>query len=112
MKFRTHNDGDIELQGTSLEGYIQATRAQLEKVFGQPLLDDGGTGSDGKVPLWWEVQFENGAVARIYVYCRPAPQMNDLVSWHVGTARAADVGLVHEAFRDALGLGVPQRKAA
>lgn len=86
LQFTTHNNAEIEIFGTSLQGHITATHKELCDIFGQPHEGDGY-----KVDAEWGVRFGDGTVAAIYNwkdgknYCgedgMPAEQIKD---WRVG----------------------------
>ena len=102
--FITHNTPVVDINGTSLQGYIQATRAQLVRVFGPPL---DYSSDEEKVTTEWHLRFADGTVCTIYDwkrYSAGAPLPNELVAWHVGSTCFAGVGLVHAEFRKAHGL--------
>jgi hypothetical protein len=108
QNFTTHNTcaALIETNGTCLCGYINATRAQLEKVFGAPVEYDEQDG-DGKVTTTWDIQFAEGTVATLYDWKRyeqGAPKDDEVIDWHIGGRGDGSVLLIHEAFRVALGL--------
>ena len=62
MNFKTHNDTDIDTNGTSYQGAIRESFEKLLEVFGAPL----GASVDNKVDVEWEIEFGNGIVATIY----------------------------------------------
>jgi hypothetical protein len=70
--------------GTSLQGYVTATRAEIEAVFGAPTI----TGEvNEKVTTEWVIRFVNGVVATIYDWKRyeqGAPEMDERIEWHIG----------------------------
>lgn len=102
MNFQTHNDKSIDLTGTQLVGYIQATRAQLEVAFGSPI--EKSSSADEPITTNWKIQFENGKVAMIYDwkrYDRGAPGADEVVDWHIGTHSKRTEWLVHDTFREA-----------
>lgn len=99
MKFQTHNDADIDVIGTSLTGSIQATRKDLEWVFGIA----GGNGGEDKLTTLWKIKFEDGTVVTIYDWRCPQPGLNQSYNWHIGSINRHGVQLVHNAFREALG---------
>lgn len=71
--------------GTSLQGYVTATRAEIEAVFGAPTMAHNDT-SD-KVTTEWNIRFVNDVVATIYDWKRyeqGAPEMNERIEWHIG----------------------------
>ena len=103
MKFRTHNNGPIDISFTSLQGYIQATRTQLESVFGAP--QDGG--GEDKVTTCWDIKFADGSIACIYDWKRyeeGAPAADEVYSWHIGARHKQVEWTVHDTFREALNL--------
>ena len=61
MKFTTHNQKEIYVNGTCLQGSIKADYHNLEKLFGEPTIGDGY-----KTDAEWEIEFEDGIVATIY----------------------------------------------
>ena len=63
MKFKTHNDSDIDICGTHLQGEIDVSYSTIVKVFGEP---DGGDGY--KSDACWGIEFEDGTIATIYDY--------------------------------------------
>jgi hypothetical protein len=63
MDFVTHHSKEININGSHLQGYIDAGYAELVALFGKP------HGSDGhKVDAEWNVEFSDGTVATIYNY--------------------------------------------
>jgi hypothetical protein len=75
--------------GTSLQGYIVATRAQIASVFGEPTFDLPS--ADEKVTTEWIVVFdsvdEDDIVATIYDWKRyemGKPQSDEKIVWHIG----------------------------
>ena len=86
MTFKTHNDTDININGTCLQGEVQATYAELCDLFGSHHDGDGY-----KVDAEWYVQFGDGTVATIYNWKNgknyegenglPLEQID---SWHIG----------------------------
>ena len=61
MKFITHNDEMIDINGSHRQGYLTAQYAKLRALFGKPHEGDGY-----KVDWEWSVEFEDGTVASIY----------------------------------------------
>lgn len=86
MTFKTHNETDININGTCLQGEVQATYAELCDLFGSHHDGDGY-----KVDAEWYVQFSDGTVATIYNWKNgknyegenglPLEQID---SWHIG----------------------------
>ena len=72
--------------GTHLQGYITATRSQIEKAIGAPTFGEEHSG-DGKVTTEWVLDFGNGVVATVYDWKRydlGAPEMNERIEWNIG----------------------------
>ena len=87
MNFKTHNDKEINVNGTSFKGEIFVTFEKLLKVFGTPL----GASSDNKVDVEWNIEFGNGVIATIYNWKNGPASMGedgtnpvDITTWHIG----------------------------
>jgi hypothetical protein len=101
MKFKTHNTGvDFnKLNGTCLQGYVDANYADLCEKFGEP------TDSDGyKVDAEWLIEFADGTVATIYNYkdgknyCgEEGLDVEDITDWHIGGKSKNALWLVEAA---------------
>jgi hypothetical protein len=86
MNYSTHNDKEIDCNGTSLQGYIDVSYKELKRIFGKPTDGDGY-----KVDAEWVVELSNGDVATIYNY-KDGKNYNGSVGtpktkirgWHVG----------------------------
>lgn len=86
LQFTTHNEGEIEFHGTSLQGEITATFKELSAIFGKPHDGDGY-----KVDAEWDIRFGDGTVATVYNWKDgknyngseglPVEQIKE---WHVG----------------------------
>lgn len=86
MTFKTHNDIDININGTCLQGEVDASYAELCALFGSHHDGDGY-----KVDAEWYVKFDDGTIATIYNWKNgknyegenglPLEQID---SWHVG----------------------------
>lgn len=77
--------------GSSLKGYIQTTRSNIETIFGAPTWTNGG---EDKVTTEWVVEVD-GVTATIYDWKRyeqGAPAMDELIYWNIGghTSEATD----------------------
>lgn len=82
-----------ETAGTSLQGYIETTRAELTRVFGEPT----EYGEGGKVTIEWGILFEDGTIATIYDWKRyelGSPTDPELMAYNVGGFSARAVELV------------------
>lgn len=81
MKLKSINASFSIASGTSLQGYIHATYAELVDFFGEPLamLND--------VSAEWIFQFEDGTVATLYDWKLSEPIANyplEEYEWHIG----------------------------
>lgn len=86
MQFTTHNDTNVDTNGTCLQGEVEATYEELTNLFGAP---HGGDGY--KVDAEWEIKFDDGRVATIYNwkdgrnYCgEQGTPVEQIAEWHVG----------------------------
>ena len=87
MKFDTHNDTDIDINGTSLRGYLNVSYDNLIKKLGEPseFFDDYKTDAS------WRIYWDDGDKATIYNwkngknYCGPEGlDVEDIMLWNVG----------------------------
>ena len=87
MKYETHNDREIDVNFSSLQGCVEVDYKTLKKLFGPP-----GLGDAYKVSAKWDIQFEDGVVATIYdyktgkTYCgrKEGISKTKNTDWHVG----------------------------
>ena len=86
MSFKTHNTADIDINGTSLSGYVSEDYNTLCTLFGEPTESDGY-----KVDAEWAIEFSDGKVATIYNwkdgknYCGAnGLNVEDIKEWHIG----------------------------
>jgi hypothetical protein len=86
MYFKTHNETNVNADGTSLQGYVSVSYHELLSKFGEP------TGSDGyKSDAEWELLFDDGKVATIYNW-KDGKNYNGpdgldvryITNWHIG----------------------------
>jgi hypothetical protein len=87
MKFT--NEADVN--GTSLQGYVQAYYHQLVEVFGEP--EAGGD----KTTVEWCLSFEDGTVATIYDWKEYHTPMGPY-DWHIGGKSQKAVDRVTRTF--------------
>ena len=99
MTFTTHNQAQIDINGTHLQGYVDAKYAELVSLFGKPTDGDGY-----KVDAEWMLRFEDGAVATIYNYKNGKNYNGDeglaveqIDHWHIGGLSKAVVDRVQIA---------------
>jgi hypothetical protein len=86
MNFVTHNQAEIRIDGTHLQGVVDISYGMLTELLGPPAEGDGY-----KTDAEWIVQFEDGVVITIYNYKNgpsymgkhgTPPHLN--VDWHIG----------------------------
>ena len=85
--FTTHNQGHVDIAGTHLIGYLEASGDDITRVFG-PSMEPNSL--DAKTDWEWQVRFDDGTVATIYNY-KNGPnyghtdvKQSDVWRWHVG----------------------------
>jgi hypothetical protein len=101
--------------GGSLMGYIfDVTRAEIEKVFGEPTFEESVEpfSGDGKLTVSWCLRFEDGTDAEIYDWKRyelGTPAMNERITWNIGGSKfravelvAAELGVTPRSSHDVL----------
>ena len=93
MKFDTHNDTDIDINGTSLRGYLNVSYDNLIKKLGEPseFFDDYKTDAS------WSIYWNDGDKATIYNwkngknYCgSEGLDVKDIMLWNVGGLTGSD----------------------
>jgi len=101
MRYATWNGWNDKYNGTSLQGYINATYKELVAVFGKPTDGDGY-----KVDAQWLIEFDNGTLATIYNYKdginyngRSGTPKTQITEWHVGGFDKNAPLLVNEILR-------------
>ena len=94
MKFKAASN----INGTSLQGYVEATYSELVAVFGAPSYGPDDEDSD-KVTCAWELELENGIVATIYDW-KEERTPRDNHRWHIGGYNPVAATLITSIFRD------------
>lgn len=92
---------EADINGTSLQGEIVTTRAEIEAVFGQPTYSTQDEWE--KVTTEWDITFSDGTVATIYDWKRyemGAPKMYESYGWHIGGRTHYAVSLVTQAMKE------------
>lgn len=94
------NDSMININHTSRKGYIQATQANLEKVFGKPTAN----GSD-KTTVEWFLQFtvtlddeERNIIATIYDWMSDGVNYEEEITWNIGGHTFEAVEMVYDYY--------------
>lgn len=105
MDYVTHNQQDINVNGTFGQGQIHATYKQLISAFGNPL-EQGF--DDYKSDAEWIVRFSHGLVATIYNWKNGRNYLGDagiatesITVWNIGGNSADAVRLVEQAIETA-----------
>ena len=87
MKFVTHNQSNINIGGTHLQGYINVEYSTLKKLFGKHSAFGDGYKTRGE----WSFQFQDGSVATIYNwkngknYCgKEGTAKTKITRWNIG----------------------------
>ena len=100
--YKTFDTYTNALNGTSLQGYVDADYKVLKKLFGKPLEGDGY-----KVDAEWVVVFDNKIVATIYNYkdgknYNGASGLNktQIRDWHIGGNSKIAVARVQEVLEE------------
>ena len=99
MNFKTHNNKNIDTDGSSVVGTINVEYSTLTKVFGNPTPSDGCK-SDAE----WEIEFSDGTVATIYNWKNGKNYRGSsglpktkITCWHIGGFTKKSVSLVKQA---------------
>ena len=86
MKYKTHNEIEIDINKTCLQGYINTDYSTLRTCFGEPHDAD-----EYKSDAGWNICFENGKVASIYNwknghnYCgADGTPVTYITKWNIG----------------------------
>lgn len=81
MQFKV--DSENEIGGTSLQGYVTTTLAQLIEIFGEPERYAEGD----KITVHWAIAFEDGTIATIYDWKRyemGTPELTEVMEYNIG----------------------------
>ena len=93
IEVQTHNDGNIDVNGTCLQGYVHGPGQQLVEKFGEPLL---GWAQD-KVEYEWNIMI-GGQPISIYSWKNYGEkEFEQIDSWHVGGRSHEAIDLLNEA---------------
>ncbi len=93
MKFKTLKENEIsKINGTSLQGFIETTFAELKQIFGEPTSFEGD-----KTNVEWAIEFDDGKVVSIYDYKQPTIPL-ERYEWHIGGFDKKAVELVKGEF--------------
>jgi hypothetical protein len=89
----------FEVSGTSLQGYVETTKAEIVSVFGEPMWTYG---EEEKVTIEWGILFEDQTIATIYDWKRyeqGTPADNEKMTYNVGGLTPRAVDLVKQALQ-------------
>jgi hypothetical protein len=105
MEFKTHNDGDINVSFTCLQGHLEASYEDLCTAFGPHHTNV----DDMKCDAGWDLMFSDGTVACIYNWKNGHNYMGsdgkaikDMTYWNIGAKHAWVAGMVEQALRAAV----------
>jgi len=95
-KFFTHNQKNININKTCLQGYVNTSYKNLVKKLGQPTDGDGY-----KIDAEWDIEFPNGEVGTIYNW-KDGHNYNDgmgmdvkyIKNWNIGGHSPKVVSLI------------------
>lgn len=86
--------GDIA--GSSKQGDLNATYAELMAAWGEPTIQYGGTNPDTRIE--WRFQDDEGNYATIYDYGRWPLPLEEVVWWSIGGKSFMACEIVREVF--------------
>ena len=99
MKYTTQN---VNINGTSLRGYITTDYDTLVKYLGEP-----NTGDEYKIDAEWDIEFDDGRIATVYNYkdgrnyCgAEGLPVDAITNWHIGGNTDSAPVLVHSIIND------------
>ena len=94
-------NAQFDINGTSLQGFVNTTFAKLVKVFGAPTYGPDDASGDGKVTCEWCLKYDNDTIVTIYDYKEKATPMVEY-SWHIGGTSIDAVNRVLDSLGEAL----------
>jgi hypothetical protein len=102
LKYKTHNDTKINVNGTSHQGEISESFETLLKLFGTPM-----SAVDNKSDVEWSIMFNDGVVSTIYNWKNgPAFCGNDginpvnITEWNIGGKTISAVYDIEEIIKN------------
>lgn len=98
MNLAKINDPNINVNGTSLRGYVETTYDFLKDKLGKPMHETGD-----KVTCTWEIEFIDKSVATIYDWKTEETPMGKY-HWHIGGHFPSSIEKVQDL------LGIPTSK--
>jgi len=85
IKYKITNATPNEIKGTSLKGYIEATKQQLVDVLGEPT----NTYESDKTSMEWHfVMIDKGKRIPITIYDYKDKYVGGVYTWHIGGKEA------------------------
>ena len=82
MVFEKLTDG-TEINGTSLQGFIEITYAELVDIFGEPSHTHTPEVLEKTQAEWW-LLFSDGTIATIYDWKRYGSPVEGCTEWNIG----------------------------
>ena len=104
MNYITHNNTEIDINESHLQGYITAKYRDLVALFGAPTTGDGH-----KVDAEWNIQFEDETIATIYNWKNGRNYNRDsgdgldveyITDWNIGGFNERAVELIKQALEN------------
>jgi len=102
LRYKTHNDTKINVNGTSHQGEISTSFETLLKLFGTPM-----SAVDNKSDVEWSIMFNDGVVATIYNWKNGPASMGvnginpvDITTWNVGGKTISAVYDIEEIIKN------------
>jgi hypothetical protein len=92
---------NVDVNGTSLQGFITCSYDTLCEVFGMPIGGDGY-----KTRAEWEGKTSDGTVFTIYDWKESQP-IGDVTNWHIGGRDTKSVEVIHNIVNESLGDRAP-----
>jgi hypothetical protein len=97
MTKTTFTSKNVDVNGTSLQGFITCSYDTLCEVFGEPIGGDGY-----KTRAEWEGKTSDGTVFTIYDWKERQP-IGDVTDWHIGGRDTKSVQAIHDIVNETLG---------
>lgn len=104
---------NVDLNGVTLQGSIQATLSELTAAFGTPQRRRIHDITAHPISYFWALRLNDQLSVTIYDWNEAfIPGASDIIAWRIGGTDKAAVALLHRAFREELGLGQSRSRAA
>lgn len=91
-----YTDDLMKMNGTSLQGYVTATRDELQRAFGPP----NGPPDVYRITSEWVLEDEDGVIVTLYDWKRGVdfpPALDEPYNWRIGGFGDEAVRALHRA---------------